>query len=139
MTRYLTMMTDPISDFLTRIRNALLARHESLTCPSSKIKVRIAGLLKDEGYIADFDVREKDGRSFLDLTLKYEEMNRVTPIIEGLTRVSRPGLRIYKGAGDLPQVRGGMGMAVISTSHGVMTDTQARAKNVGGEVVCYVW
>lgn len=133
------MMTDPISDFLTRIRNALLARHPSLSCPSSKLKVRIAGLLKDEGYIAEYDVREKDGRHYLDIQLKYEEANRVTPIIEGLTRVSRPGLRIYKSAGDLPKVRGGMGMAVISTSHGVMSDAQARAKNVGGEVLCYVW
>ena len=133
------MMTDPISDFLTRIRNALLARHATMSCPSSKLKVRIAGLLKDEGYISEFATVEKDGRAVLDITLKYEEGNRVTPIIEGLTRVSRPGLRIYKAANDLPQVRGGMGMAVISTSHGVMTDAQARAKNVGGDVLCYVW
>lgn len=133
------MMTDPIADFLTRIRNALMARHSTLSCPSSKMKVRIAQTLKDEGYITDFGVEKNDkGCLTLELTLKYED-DRVAPIIEGLKRISKPGLRIYKGASDLPNVRGGLGMAILSTSKGVMTDTSARAANLGGEVLCYVW
>jgi small subunit ribosomal protein S8 len=133
------MMTDPIADFLTRIRNALMARHSTMSCPSSKMKVWIAQILKDEGYIHDFDVEKNDrGYQTLKLTLKYED-NNVVPIIEGLQRVSKPGLRVYKGAGELPQVRGGLGMAIVSTSKGVMMDASARAVNVGGEVFCYVW
>lgn len=131
------MMTDPIADFLSRIRNALMARHKAIACPSSKIKVHLAQILKDEGYIRDFRVEDKAGYAVLHLDLNYDSENR--PVIEGLQRVSRPGLRVYKGAEDLPKVRGGLGMAVISTSHGVMTDHQARHKNIGGEVLCYVW
>jgi len=130
------MMTDPIGDFLTRIRNAHMSRHAHMTCPSSKMKVRIADLLKREGYIADYSV-EGDTKKTLTLNLKYDAQRR--PVIEGIKRVSKPGLRIYKSATDLPEVRGGLGMAVLSTSHGVMTDQQAREANVGGEIVCYVW
>ncbi len=130
------MMTDPISDFLTRIRNAQLMAHEQVKSPASKIKVRIAELLKDEGYIADYDL-DGDKKRTITLRLKYDNAN--APVIEGIKRISRPGLRVYKGASDLPKVRGGLGMAVVSTSKGVMTDAQARSSNVGGEVLCYVW
>jgi len=131
------MMTDPLSDFLARIRNALMARHKSMTLPSSKLKARIAQILKDEGYIEDFRVDADDGRSFLTIDLRYDDRN--SPVIEGLTRVSRPGLRKYASVDDLPTVRGGVGMAIISTSKGVMTDSQARRDRVGGEVICTVW
>lgn len=131
------MMTDPIGDFLTRIRNAHQSRHKTVVCPSSKQKVRIAELLKNEGYIADFSVETADGRGTLTLALKYDSERR--PVIEGIRRVSKPGLRVYKDARSLPQVRGGLGMAVVSTSKGLLTDVDARRENVGGEVVCYVW
>lgn len=131
------MMTDPISDFLTRIRNALLARHKTVSCPASKMKFRIAQILKDEGYIADCSMEENDKQGVLHLTLRYDEGNQ--PLIEGIERVSKPGLRIYKGVEELPKVRGGMGVAVISTSKGVMTDHQARRDRIGGEVICNVW
>lgn len=131
------MITDPISDFLTRIRNALMSRHETVSSPSSKMKIRIAEILKAEGYIADFSVEEKEHRKTISLVLKYD-VDQV-PVIESLRRISKPGLRIYRRAGDLPEVRGGVGMAVVSTSRGVMTDAEARQKNVGGEVLCYVW
>ena len=131
------MITDPISDFLTRIRNALMSRHESVSAPSSKMKLRIAEILKAEGYIEDFSVEEKAHRKTISLVLKYD-VDQV-PVIESLRRISKPGLRIYRGANDLPEVRGGVGMAVVSTSRGVMTDAEARQKNVGGEVLCYVW
>jgi len=131
------MMTDPIGDFLTRIRNAHQSRHKTVVCPSSKQKVRIAELLKNEGYIADFSVESADGRGTLTVALKYDAERR--PVIEGIRRVSKPGLRVYKDARSLPQVRGGLGMAVVSTSKGLLTDVDARRENVGGEVVCYVW
>ena len=134
------MMTDPISDFLTRIRNGQLVNHTSVSAPSSKMKVHIAEILKSEGYIADFRVEpknEKQKSPKLVVDLKYDDQHR--PIIIGLKRVSKPGLRVYKGAKDLPEVQGGMGTAVVSTSKGVMTDAQARAANMGGEVLCYVW
>jgi small subunit ribosomal protein S8 len=131
------MMTDPIADFLSRIRNALMAAHKTVICPSSKMKVRIAQILKDEGYVADFRVEETNGQSKLHVVLRYDEGNQ--PVIEGITRASKPGLRIYKGADDLPKIRGGMGMSIISTSRGVMTDHQARRDRVGGEILCHVW
>lgn len=131
------MMTDPIADFLTRIRNALLMKHEEVVCPSSKMKLRIAQILKEEGYVADVELENDDKQGVLHVKLKYDQDG--LPVIEGLRRVSRPGLRNYKGAKDLPKVRGGIGMAVVSTSQGVMTDHEARRKNVGGEVLCYVW
>ena len=131
------MMTDPIADFLTRLRNAQLARHKTTTVPSSKIKARIAEILKDEGYLSDVRVEENDGRAVLHVTLKYDE--RSQPVIEGITRISRPGLRRYSAADDIAKVRGGIGLAIISTSRGLMTDVQTRKDRVGGEVLCTVW
>lgn len=131
------MMTDPIADFLTRLRNAQLARHKTTQVPSSKIKVRIAQILKDEGYVDDLRVEDTEGRAVLHVTLKYDD--RSQPVIEGITRVSRPGLRRYSAADAIPKVRGGIGLAIISTSRGLMTDTQARKDRVGGEVLCTVW
>jgi small subunit ribosomal protein S8 len=131
------MMTDPVADFLARIRNALTVKHASLSLPSSKMKTRIAEILKDEGYISDWRLDKDEKQGVLHVDLKYD--NRGSPVIEGMRRVSRPGLRVYKTAKDLPKVRGGMGMAVLSTSRGVMSDNQARKQNVGGEVLCYVW
>ena len=131
------MMSDPISDFLTRIRNGLHAGHSAVSCPSSAIKEAIASILKEQGYIHDYQVRSQDGRPALFVELKYDAEN--TPVIEGLQRVSRPGLRIYKNVNDLPKVRAGMGCAVVSTSKGVMTDYAARENNVGGEIICKVW
>lgn len=132
------MMTDPIADFLARLRNALMAKHKTTTAPSSKLKVRIAQILKDEGYIEDFSTEDNDeGRAVLNITLKYDD--RAQPVIEGLSRISKPGLRRYSSADQLPTVRGGIGMAIVSTSRGVMTDHQARKDRVGGEVLCTVW
>jgi small subunit ribosomal protein S8 len=131
------MMTDPIADLLTRLRNALMAKHKTTTAPGSKLKTRIAQILKDEGYIEDFRVDDEAGRSVLHITLKYDD--RSQPVIEGLARISKPGLRHYSSANELPRVRGGLGMAIVSTSRGVMTDAQARKDRVGGEVLCTVW
>jgi small subunit ribosomal protein S8 len=131
------MMTDPIADFLSRLRNALMARHKTITCPNSKMKARIAQILKDEGYVADFTVEQNDNQGVLHVTLRYDEVNN--PVLEGVERVSKPGLRIYKSVEDLPKVRGGLGMAVLSTSRGIMTDHQARRDRVGGEIICNVW
>lgn len=131
------MMTDPIADFLSRIRNGNLARHKTVVCPSSKIKVRIANILKDEGYVTDVAEEQREGRKVLTVTLRYDDRN--SPVIEGITRVSRPGLRQYVNADQLPTVRGGLGMAIVSTSRGVMSDAQARKDRVGGEVLCHVW
>lgn len=128
-------MTDPIADMLTRIRNAQLAQKTTVAMPSSKLKVAIANVLREEGYIDDFTVREADGHTQLDIALKYYAGR---PVIERLERVSRPGLRVYKGSGDLPRVMNGLGIAIVSTPKGVMTDRKARASNVGGEVLCVV-
>jgi small subunit ribosomal protein S8 len=128
-------MTDPIADMLTRIRNAQTAEKLSATMPSSQMKVSIAQVLKDEGYIDDFKVREQDGKSILDIALKYYAGE---PVIEKIERVSRPGLRIYKGRDDIPRVMNGLGIAIVSTSKGVMTDRKARATGIGGEVLCIV-
>lgn len=128
-------MTDPIADMLTRIRNGQSAEKEQVEMPSSKLKVAIAGVLKGEGYISDFRVDEIDGKSRLAVTLKYFQGR---PVIERLERVSKPGLRIYRGRHDLPKVVGGLGIAIVSTSHGVMTDSAARAAGHGGEVLCTV-
>ena len=130
-------MTDPIADFLTRIRNGIMARHKTVHCPSSRMKARIAQILKDEGYVSDVAEQSDTGRKVLTVTLGYDAQN--TPIIEGITRISRPGLRHYVNADKLPKVRGGLGMAIVSTSKGVMTDVQARKDRVGGEVLCHVW
>ncbi len=128
-------MNDPISDMLTRIRNASRALLPAIELPHSKMKESIAGILKREGYIADFTVEGKLPRT-VKLKLKYQGKKS---IIEGLRRISTPGLRRYVGATEIPRVRGGLGVAVLSTSEGVMTGTQARKKNLGGELICYVW
>jgi small subunit ribosomal protein S8 len=128
-------MTDPIADMLTRIRNAQMVGKTVVDMPSSKLKSSIAQVLKDEGYIEGFAVREKDGKPELEISLKYYAGQ---PVIEKIERVSRPGLRIYRGREDLPKVMNGLGVAIVSTSKGVMTDRKARATGVGGEVLCIV-
>ena len=128
-------MSDPIADMLTRIRNAQLAEKLSVAMPSSRVKASIAQVLKDEGYIDDFKVREEDGKPTLEVALKYYAGR---PVIERIERVSRPGLRVYKPSADIPRVMNGLGIAIVSTPQGVMTDRSARAANVGGEVLCYV-
>ncbi|MDR2259636.1 MAG: 30S ribosomal protein S8 [Azoarcus sp.] len=128
-------MSDPIADMLTRIRNGQQARKASVRMPSSKLKVAIAKVLKDEGYIDDYAVREAAGKADLDVALKYYAGR---PVIERIERVSRPGLRVYKGSDDLPKVMNGLGVAIVSTPRGVMTDRAARASRVGGEVICLV-
>ncbi len=128
-------MSDPISDMLTRIRNAQMVRRTVVTMPSSKLKVSIAQVLKDEGYVEDFVVRPNSGKPELDINLKYYAGE---PVIERIERVSRPGLRIYRGRDDIPKVMNGLGVAIVSTSRGVMTDRKARATGVGGEVLCIV-
>lgn len=128
-------MTDPIADMLTRVRNALSAGKVSVVMPSSKLKVAIATLLKEEGYVNDHSVQDIDGKPVLDIALKYYEGK---PVIEMIKRVSRPGLRVYKGKDEIPSVMGGLGVAVVSTSNGLMTDRAARKAGFGGEVICYV-
>jgi small subunit ribosomal protein S8 len=128
-------MSDPISDMLTRIRNAQQAEKVSVAMPSSKLKVAIAKVLKDEGYVEDFAVREAEGKPTLEIGLKYYAGR---PVIERIERVSKPGLRVYKGSTAIPRVMNGLGVAILSTPKGVMTDRKARASNVGGEVLCYV-
>jgi small subunit ribosomal protein S8 len=128
-------MSDPIADMLTRIRNAQGVEKTEVTMPASKLKVAIAGVLKDEGYIEGFEVDANEGKPLLRIGLKYYAGR---PVIERLERASRPGLRIYKGRNDLPQVMNGLGVAIVSTSRGVMTDRKARTQGVGGEVLCYV-
>jgi small subunit ribosomal protein S8 len=128
-------MNDPISDMLTRIRNANLALLPSLELPHSKMKESIVGILKREGYITDFSVEGKTPRT-IKIKLKYQGKKS---IIEGLRRISSPGLRRYVGSTDIPRVRGGLGVSVVSTSEGVMTGVEARKKNLGGELLCYIW
>jgi len=128
-------MTDPIADMLTRIRNAQLVEKASVSVPASKIKAAIANVLKDEGYIEDFALREGEGKPYLDIALKYYAGR---PVIEKIERISKPGLRVYKGKDELPKVMNGLGVAIVSTPKGVMTDRKARASNVGGEVLCIV-
>lgn len=132
-----TVVTDPIADMLTRIRNAVAVGHERVAMPSSKLKVNIAQILVDEGFIDRYEVGENGHRSELELVLRYGERRR--PVIEGLKRVSRPGHRVYKGATELPRVQGGLGVAVVSTSQGLMPDREARKRRLGGEIVCEVW
>tara|TARA_R100001440_G_scaffold75658_1_gene103456 strand:- start:15530 stop:15916 length:387 start_codon:yes stop_codon:yes gene_type:complete len=128
-------MQDTLADMITRIRNGQMASKADVTMPSSKMKVSVAQVLKDEGYVADFSV-SADVKPELTVTLKYFEGK---PVIESITRVSRPSLRRYKGAGELPKVSGGLGIAIVSTSKGVMTDRAARQAGVGGEVICTVF
>lgn len=129
------MMTDPIADMLTRIRNGQRAAKVSVSMPSSTLKQSIARVLKDEGYIADFEVRDEAGKPTMSVDLKYYDGR---PVIENIKRVSRPGLRIYKAKDELPDVQGGLGIAIVSTSKGVMSERAARAAGEGGEVLCYV-
>lgn len=128
-------MTDPISDMLTRIRNAQAVRKTTVNMPSSKLKAALAQVLKDEGYIDGFAVHQKEGKPEIDISLKYYAGR---PVIEKIERVSRPGLRIYRGREDIPRVMNGLGIAIVSTSKGLMTDRKARATGIGGEVLCIV-
>ena len=129
-------ITDPIADMLTRIRNANSARHESVDVPASNMKKAIAQILLDEGYIKNYQVIEDGKQGIIRIALKYAGKEKV---ISGIKRVSKPGLRIYKSAEELPRVLKGLGIAIVSTSHGVMTDKQARKENVGGEILAFVW
>ena len=128
-------MSDPIADMLTRIRNAQMVDKAVVAMPSSKVKTAIAQVLKDEGYIDGFQVKTEAGKSQLEIALKYYAGR---PVIERIERVSRPGLRVYKGTKDIPQVQNGLGVAIVTTPKGVMTDRKARAVGVGGEVLCFV-
>ena len=128
-------MSDPIADLLTRIRNAQMVAKATVQIPSSKVKVAIAQVLKDEGYIDGFQIKSADGKAELEITLKYYAGR---PVIERIARVSRPGLRVYKGRDAIPSVMNGLGVAIVTTPKGVMTDRKARASGVGGEVLCYV-
>jgi small subunit ribosomal protein S8 len=129
-------MTDPIADFLTRIRNAASARHKVVDVPASKMKASLAEILKTQGFISDVQRVEEGPQGSLRLTLRYINGQ---PSLFGLRRVSRPGLRRYAGAAELPRVKNGLGVAIISTSQGLMTDKEARRRNIGGEVLCYIW
>ena len=130
-------MTDPIADFLTRIRNATSVGHKSVTAPSSNTKLAIAEILKDEGFIKNYEVIEDNKQNQIKITLKYGRNNE--KVITGIKRISKPGLRIYAKSEDVPKVLNGLGIAIISTSNGVITDKQARQQNVGGEILAYVW
>ena len=130
------IMTDPIADMLTRIRNGVQARHEVVEVPANKEKIEIAKILKEEGFITDYNV-EGDVKKTINVTLKYGPNNE--KVINGIRRVSKPGLRAYAKVDEVPRVLNGLGIAIISTSHGLMTDKESRAKHVGGEVIAYVW
>ena len=130
-------MTDPIADMLSRIRNANNARHKSVDIPCSNIKKEIAKILLDEGYIKGYDVVEDDKQGIIKIDLKYSQDGE--RVISGLKRISKPGLRVYVKCDDVPKVLGGLGIAIISTSKGIITDRMARQEKVGGEVICYVW
>lgn len=132
-------MSDPIADMLTRIRNAVASRHDSVLIPSSKMKVAIANVLKDEGFIRDFRIVEEEGRPQADIRVDLNYGQRREPVINGIRRVSKPGLRVYVQRAEIPRVFGGLGIAIISTPKGIMTGQEARRQHVGGEVLCYVW
>ena len=131
------MQSDPIADLLTRIRNAHTALHTETTMPSSKIKEEVTRILSEEGYIDGYSV--EDARVGKELTIRLRYNDERVPVVTGLNRVSKPGRRVYKGATEVPRVRGGIGIAIVSTSDGVMTDREARRRNVGGEILCEVW
>ena len=136
-------MTDPIADMLSRIRNASLAGHETLVCPRSKIKVEIAKILKKEGFINEWTEIQVQGQrkttrhDYIQISLKYNEKNE--SVVRGLQRVSKPSRRLYVGKSEIPRVRNGLGLAILTTARGVLTDSEARSASVGGEVLCYVW
>ncbi|QER41475.1 30S ribosomal protein S8 [Thermodesulfobacterium sp. TA1] len=131
------MMTDPIADMLTRIKNALQNRHKRVVVPSSKIKLAILKILKEEGYIEDFIYHDEKPQGKIEIVLKYDEFKR--PVISGIKRVSKPGRRIYRRYKDLSKVLDGLGIAIVSTSQGIMTDHEAKRRKVGGEVICEIW
>lgn len=131
-------MTDPIADMLTRIRNASLRRIEKVDIPASKMRLEIARILKEEGFLRGFKTTKEKGLDVLRLVLKYTT-DEERPVISGITRISKPGRRIYAGAREIPLVKRGLGIAIVSTSRGIITDKKARENNVGGEVICYVW
>ena len=130
-------MTDPIADMLTRIRNAMMASHANVTMPASKLKEQLAKLLKEEGYISDYIVKAEGKFNVLEITLKYDAKNK--PVITKLERISKPGLRVYAKASEIPSVLNGLGIAIVSTSEGLMTGRDAKAKSLGGEVLAYIW
>jgi small subunit ribosomal protein S8 len=132
-------MTDPIADMLTRIRNGNVAYHDAVRMPSSKVKVALAQILQREGYIEGYDVADDPGKPGTVLTINMKYSPERARSISGIRRVSKPGLRVYRGADKLPRVLGGLGVAVLSTSQGLMTDREARKRKVGGEILCYVW
>ena len=131
------MMTDPIADMLTRIRNATMARQRQVLLPSSNMKIAIARILKQEGFIRHFDVGRQESQPVLRIILKYDEKRM--PVLNGLRRVSRPGRRVYANSQRIPRVQSGLGVAILTTSKGVLSDSEARQIGVGGEVICYVW
>jgi small subunit ribosomal protein S8 len=130
-------VTDPIADMLTRIRNASSARHRELILPSSRVKREIARILAEEGFIESYGTAQEGIQELLNVRLKYVEGR--TPVVSGIKRISKPGLRVYARKTEIPRVLGGLGLAILSTSHGIMTGQQARKLNLGGEVLCYVW
>jgi small subunit ribosomal protein S8 len=130
-------VTDPIADMLTRVRNAVMVRHDSVMVPSSKMKLAIASILKEEGFISDYEVVRDKTQRVIKIHLKYRERNE--PVISGLERVSKPGLRVYVQKKEIPRVYGGLGVAIMSTPEGVMTGQQAWRRGVGGELLCYIW
>jgi small subunit ribosomal protein S8 len=130
-------VTDPIADMLTRVRNAVMVRHDSVMMPSSKMKLAIASILKEEGFISDYEVVRDKTQRVIKIHLKYRERNE--PVISGLERVSKPGLRVYVQKKEIPRVYGGLGVAIMSTPEGVMTGQQAWRRGVGGELLCYIW
>lgn len=129
--------SDPIADMLTRIRNAIMARHDSVLMPASRTKLAIARILKKEGFIADYEILKGKPQRAIKIHLKYDDKNE--PILSGLERVSKPGLRIYVGRDEIPRIQGGLGIVIISTSQGVMTGQQAWRKGIGGELLCQLW
>lgn len=130
-------ISDPIADMLTRIRNALAARHDMVRIPASKVKVALARLLKEEGFITDFQILRARPQPILVVRLAYNETKK--PVISGLKRVSKPGLRVYAGKGEIPRVYGGVGIAILSTPQGIITGREARRRGIGGELLCHVW
>lgn len=131
------MMTDPIADMLTRIRNSVLIKAEKVDIPASRLKVEIAKIMKEEGFIKSYKIIKDKKQGVLRITLKYTQDNR--PIVEGLKRISKPGRRVYVGRDEVPSVVGGMGIAVVTTPKGILTDRVCRREGVGGEVLCYIW
>ena len=131
------VVSDPIADMLTRVRNANMAEKKIVSLPHSKIKSEVARLLKQEGFISDFSLEDNNGKSILNLFLKYTLERE--PVIQGLRRISKPSCRRYANAEEVPRVLGGIGIAILSTSSGLMTDSEAREKNIGGEILCYIW